>query len=141
MLSGKSLAICQASTEPNRPLSGEESPSALGHPRYRPERLSEGVDNYYEFLVTEPKLQGCIKNHSVKITQIWNRFKIGKIPHYGFVGPGLAVQFTIANALHPLRTTAMLPSWADHSDRSPLRTLELFAIKVMIPAVSGPLTH
>jgi hypothetical protein len=103
MLSGKSLAICQASTEPNRPLSGEESPSALGHPRYRPERLPEGVDNYYEFPGTEPKLQGCIENHAVRITQIWNRFKIGKIPHYGFVGPVLAVQITIASALHPLK--------------------------------------
>ena len=103
MLSGKSLALSQASTEPNRPLSGEESPSALGHPRYRPERLPEGVDNYYEFPGTEPKLQGCIENHAVRITQIWNGFKYGKDPHYGSLGPCLAVQITIANALHPLK--------------------------------------
>lgn len=55
-----------------------------------------------KFPVTEPKLQGCIENHAVKITRVWNRFKFGKIPHYGFEGPGLAVQITIANALHPL---------------------------------------
>lgn len=76
MLSGKSLAICQASTEPNRPLSVEKSTSALGHLRYRPERLPEGVDDHYESPATEPKLQGCTKDHAVKIIQIWNMFKL-----------------------------------------------------------------
>lgn len=78
MLSGKSLAICQASTEPNRPLSVEKSTSALRHPRYRLERLPEGVDDHYESPATEPKLQGCTKDHAVKIIQIWNRFKLGR---------------------------------------------------------------
>jgi hypothetical protein len=90
MLSGKSLAICQASTEPNRPLSGEKSPSAFGHLRYRPERLPEGVDNHYEFPVTEPKLQGCIENHAVRIIQIRNRFKHQENPELWLEGPDLA---------------------------------------------------
>jgi len=73
-----SLAICQASTEPNLPLSVEKSTSALGRLRYRPERLPEGVDDHYESPATEPKLQGCTKDHAVKIIQIWNRFKLGR---------------------------------------------------------------
>jgi hypothetical protein len=85
MLSGKSLAICQASTEPNRPLSGEKSPLALGHLRSRPVRLPEGVDNHYESPVTEPKLQGCIEDHAVKIIQIWNGFKPRRLPSTGFL--------------------------------------------------------
>ena len=34
-----------------------------------------GGDTSYEFPVTEPKLQGCIENHAVRIIQIRNRFK------------------------------------------------------------------
>jgi hypothetical protein len=41
-------------------------------PKYRPGRLLRGVDNYYESPATEPKLQGCSKDHAIKVIQIRN---------------------------------------------------------------------
>lgn len=56
-------------------------------------------------------------------------------PKLRLEGPGLAVQTTIANGLYTLKTTATLPSWADHSGRRPLNAL-IFPILVFVRALA-----
>ena len=46
---------------------------ALGHPRYALQiQCARGVDNCYESPRTEPKLQGCTKDHATVVMQIWD---------------------------------------------------------------------
>lgn len=61
-------------------------PTATVHPRSSTAAgaaaKARGVDNHYESPATEPKLQGCTKDHAMIIKLLWN--KIDASGHHAF---------------------------------------------------------
>lgn len=86
---------------------------AIWRPRYHLERLPRGVDSYYESPATEPKLQGCTKDHAIKVIQIWNDYRIPTLgtkrpPNYQWYDIHKAVGQLLHNRDGPREVTGSL---------------------------------